>query len=69
MDTEDKIYIPIEDVSLTSALFGQYDENIRVIEDEINVRVSMESDNIVISGEEEAASLAGTVINRLILRR
>ena len=67
MDTEDKIYIPIEDVSLTSALFGQYDENIRVIEDEINVRVSMESDNIVISGEEEAASLAGTVINRLII--
>lgn len=67
MDTEDKIYIPIEDVSLISALFGQYDENIRVIEDEINVRVSMESDNIVISGEEEAASLAGTVINRLII--
>ena len=67
MDTEDKIYIPIEDVSLISALFGQYDENIRVIEDEINVRVSMEADNIVITGEEEAASLAGTVINRLII--
>ena len=67
METEEKIYIPIEDVSLTSALFGQYDENIRVIEDEINVRVSMEAAHIVISGEEEAAALAGTVINRLII--
>ena len=67
MDTEEKIYIPMEDAGLTSALFGQYDENIRVIEDEINVRIGVEADNIAISGEEKAASLAGTVINRLII--
>ena len=57
----------MEDAGLTSALFGQYDENIRVIEDEINVRIGVEADNIAISGEEKAASLAGTVINRLII--
>lgn len=67
MDTEEKFYIPMEDAGLTSALFGQYDENIRVIEDEINVRIGVEADNIAISGEEKAASLAGTVINRLII--
>lgn len=67
MDTEEKIYIPMEDAGLTSALFGQYDENIRVIEDEINVRIGVEADNIAISGEEKDASLAGTVINRLII--
>lgn len=67
MDAEEKIYIPIEDMALISSLFGQYDENIRVIEDEINVRVGMESENLVIAGNQEEAALAQTVINRLLI--
>lgn len=67
MDAEEKIYVPIEDMALISSLFGQYDENIRVIEDEINVRVGMESENLVIAGNQEAAALAQTVINRLLI--
>ena len=57
MDTEEKIYIPMEDAGLTSALFGQYDENIRVIEDEINVRIGVEADNIAISARKRPLRL------------
>ena len=52
---------------MLAELFGQRDENVRVIEDETGVRISMQEGSICISGQQEQAEVAQTVVRRLML--
>jgi phosphate starvation-inducible protein PhoH and related proteins len=47
-------------------LFGNFDENIRSIEDAFNVRVVSRDETIRINGQEEGAAKAHDVIKRLV---
>ena len=47
-------------------LFGNYDENIKIIEEAFNVKVISRDDEIKVIGEQEAADNAKAVISRLI---
>lgn len=62
-----KLTIEIENPDMLAELFGQRDENVRVIEDETGVRISMQEGSICISGQQEQAEVAQTVVRRLML--
>lgn len=64
---EIKLTIEIENPDMLAELFGQRDENVRVIEDETGVRISMQEGSICISGQQEQAEVAQTVVRRLML--
>lgn len=64
---EVKLTIEIENPDMLAELFGQRDENVRVIEDETGVRISMQEGSICISGQQERAEVAQTVVRRLML--
>jgi phosphate starvation-inducible PhoH-like protein len=59
--------VTVEKVEHAMNLFGKYDENIRIIEDNFNVRVASRDDAIKISGTEEAVDKAKTIIERLMI--
>ena len=64
---EVKLTIEIENPDMLAELFGQRDENVRVIEDETGVRISTQEGSICISGQQEQAEVAQTVVRRLML--
>lgn len=64
---EVKLTIEIENPDMLAELFGQRDENVRVIEDETGVRISMQEGSICITGQQEQAEVAQTVVRRLML--
>ncbi len=64
---EVKLTIEIENPDMLAELFGQRDENVRVIEDETGVRISMQGGSICITGQQEQAEVAQTVVRRLML--
>ena len=64
---EVKLTIEIENPDMLAELFGQRDENVRVIEDETGVRISMQEGSICISGRRMQAEVAQTVVRRLML--
>lgn len=64
---EVKLTIEIENPDMLAELFGQRDENVRVIEDETGVRISMQEGSICISGQQEQAEVAQTIVRRLML--
>ena len=64
---EVKLTIEIENPDMLAELFGQRDENVRVIEDETGVRISMQEGSICISGQQEQAEVAQTVVRHLML--
>lgn len=47
------------------ALYGQFDQNIKTVEDELNVTVTQREGGVVIAGEPENVELAATVIEKL----
>lgn len=60
-------YVNIENPEYLTELFGMRDENIRIIEDELNVRILLMDDKLTVNGEDtEKALVAGRVIKRLI---
>ncbi|MBP5661552.1 MAG: PhoH family protein [Clostridia bacterium] len=60
-------FVTIEKAEYLPELFGSYDENIRIIEDELGVRISLRDDQLAVDGEdEEKAEIAVRVIKRLI---
>lgn len=60
-------FITIERQEYLSELFGNYDENIRILEDELSVRISQREDGVTVDGEdEEQIQTAEKVIRRLI---
>ena len=64
---EVELFIDIESSDMLPELFGLRDENVRVIEDETGVRIAMREGRILITGPENAANTAQTVIRRLML--
>lgn len=46
-------HISLERMEQASALFGSFDENIRLIERELSVRVSIREEDLKVSGEGE----------------
>ncbi len=60
-------FINIDRQEYLSELFGSYDENIRILEDELSVRISQREDGLNIDGDDEEQVLtAEKVIRRLI---
>jgi phosphate starvation-inducible protein PhoH and related proteins len=58
--------IKLNNMEYIMNLFGNYDENIRVIEEAFNVKVISRDDEIKVIGEQEGADNAHAVISRLI---
>ena len=61
-----EINIPIENSNLILELFGEFDENIKIIEKEFNVDIVLREGEIRILGEELSAILAERLILKLI---
>ena len=60
-------YITIEKAEYLTELFGRYDENIRIIEDELGVRISLADGGITVDSEDDKKiCVAANVIKRLI---
>jgi phosphate starvation-inducible protein PhoH and related proteins len=58
--------IKLNNMEYIMNLFGNYDENIRVIEEAFNVKVISRDDEVKVIGEQEGADNAHAVISRLI---
>jgi phosphate starvation-inducible PhoH-like protein len=58
--------IAVESMQHLSELFGNYDENMKVIEEELSVSVATRDAEIIVSGELDKVSLAEAVIERLL---
>ena len=58
--------ITIDSARALAALFGSLDENSRLLEEELGVRLQLVGDALSIEGEPNAVELAGNVISPLI---
>ncbi len=57
--------IEIDSMEQLMQLFGNFDENVRVIEDELGVKITARNTEVLITGEEEKTNLAYTVMTKL----
>lgn len=57
--------IEIDSMEQLMQLFGNFDENIRVIEDELEVNITARNTEVLITGEGEKVNLAYTVMTKL----
>lgn len=66
--TKDKIekQILIEDNNLIYELFGKFDENLKIIEEEFQVNLILRDNKLIIIGEEVSTSLVEKLIYKLI---
>lgn len=58
--------IELESMDDSIGLFGVFDENLNVFEEEIGVRIRIHSDGIAIEGDEEQVQLCKTVLEKLL---
>lgn len=58
--------IELESMDDSIGLFGVFDENLAVFEEEIGVRIRIHSDGIAIEGDEEQVALCKTVLEKLL---
>lgn len=58
--------IELESMDDSIGLFGVFDENLAVFEEEIGVKIRIRSDGISIEGDEEQVSLCRTVLEKLL---
>lgn len=58
--------IELESMDDSIGLFGVFDENLHVFEDEIGVRIRIHSDGIAIEGDEDQVRLCKTVLEKLL---
>ena len=58
--------IELESMDDSIGLFGVFDENLAVFEEEIGVRIRIHSDGIAIEGDEEQVELCKTVLEKLL---
>jgi len=56
----------INDIQSISILFGKLDENIRIIEDRLDVEITLRQDRVIITGDEVSVAVGEEVINRLL---
>ncbi len=58
--------IELESMDDSIGLFGVYDENLNVFEEEIGVKIRIHSDGIAIEGDEEQVQLCRTILEKLL---
>ena len=58
--------IPFDDVDELLGLFGVFDENIGVLEDETGAHIRAQEDGVCITGEEQGVSIAKIVIEKML---
>ena len=58
--------VGIEAVDDLIGLFGVFDENLRVIEDETGTRITVAEEGIRIEGGEEMTALTATVLEKML---
>ena len=58
--------IELESMDDSIGLFGVFDENLNVFEEEIGVRIRIHSDGIAIEGDEEQVQLCRTILEKLL---
>ena len=58
--------IELESMDDSIGLFGVFDENLAVFEEEIGVKIRIHSDGIAIEGDEDQVSLCRTVLEKLL---
>ncbi len=58
--------IELESMDDSIGLFGVFDENLHVFEEEIGVKIRIHSDGIAIEGDEEQVALCKTVLEKLL---
>ncbi|MBR6765265.1 MAG: PhoH family protein [Clostridia bacterium] len=59
-------YVDIENAGYLTVLFGIGDEHVKIIEDELDVRIALRDDKLTVEGDEENTRVAVSVINRLL---
>ena len=60
--------IEMESLEDTAGVFGVFDENIPIFEEETGVRIRVRSEGISIEGEEQQVELCDTVLQKLLER-
>ncbi len=58
--------IELESMDDSIGLFGVFDENLNVFEEEIGVKIRIRSDGIAIDGDEEQVQLCRTILEKLL---
>lgn len=58
--------VEVESMDEMIRLFGVFDENLRILEEETGARISTGSDSVQIEGEAQSAALAATVTEKLL---
>ncbi len=58
--------VDVESMDETIRLFGVFDENLKIIEEETGARISTAAESITIEGEAESAALAAAVTDKLL---
>ena len=58
--------VELESMEDSIGLFGVFDENLPIFEEETGVKLKIRSDGITIEGEPEAGSLCRTVLDKLL---
>ena len=58
--------IEFDTLEQQQAVFGAYDENIKIIEKDLGVTIVLRNSNVDIIGEEPGVTLAFAVINSLM---
>ncbi len=66
METVVERTIALPDMTLAANVFGEYDRNIRLIEDRLDVKITNRNEDIRISGFESKADIAQDIIRKLI---
>jgi len=60
------VTVPVDAMDDLIGLFGVFDENLRVIEEETNTRIHATADGVRILGAQEDADLTASVIERML---
>ena len=66
-DTAEVRIVSVESMDEMIRLFGVFDENLKIIEDETGARIRTEADSIRIEGAGGSAELAATVVDKLLM--
>ena len=66
MEINTREFIEIDSLEDTVGLFGVFDENLKVFEEETGTVISVQSDGIYIDGAAENASLCRAVLEKLL---
>ncbi|WP_432409282.1 PhoH family protein [Wukongibacter sp. M2B1] len=66
MQEQNEIRIKIENINFLGELFGNLDENVKIIEEKYNVHVVSRNGDLIILGDESKILLASKVLNKMI---